>query len=164
MRKEVISISDGTKYHFLTVGPIVFDVCSHPLYLTTPISYVAQGAVRECTCECGNQVLYSENALVSGRVKSCGCLRKARNEKAHQEKLVRDSFKLVKKEILLAIQQAQQELRVIQASVGSAQRNKDMDAVAMKLRKLFALKGYANRKDTPRDTVAHKLREIKDER
>jgi hypothetical protein len=109
-------------------------------------------------------VLYSENALVSGRVKSCGCLRRAQNDRAHLEKVSREQFRFTKKEITLAIQKAQFELRALRTRPESRDRNNRMAFLGGQLRKLFALKGYANRKDVPKDTVARKLREIKDER
>jgi hypothetical protein len=166
MRKEVIRISTGTKYGFLTIGDLVHDVVSHPLYLTTPPSYVHQGALRECQCDCGMIVLYSENALVSGRLKSCGCLRRKRNAKAMQESLDRDQVRANKKEITFRIAQLQHRLRTIQstpASLRNPQVNQEERNIADKLRRFYALKGYANRKDVPNETLAKKVRELANE-
>ena len=48
--------------------------------LTTlePAENIGRYTAWQCRCDCGNEVTVRANHLTAGRVKSCGCLRKAR--------------------------------------------------------------------------------------
>lgn len=90
-------INPGLRIGLLTVGDLVRNVQSHPLFPEIKVSYLRQGRLRECICDCGKEVLYSEAALACGRVKSCGCLRQARWDRKAQDA---SQLNTVKKDIL----------------------------------------------------------------
>lgn len=48
----------------------------------------------ECVCECGNRKFVAQNHLLSGRTKSCGCLRKTRRSRPATLQNKVDDFKL----------------------------------------------------------------------
>lgn len=159
------AIFEGQKVFKLTVGPLVFDVQNHPLYLTTPPSYVQQGQLRECLCECGQYVLYSEAALLAGRIRSCGCLKRKMLEDRCSQREDKDLKSSLRRDIKHLISQAQHRLKTIQAKPSSLRTkslNQEESWLAERLRKLFALKGYANRKVVPLDTLSTKVRELKE--
>jgi hypothetical protein len=59
----------------LTVVQKVENIYHHPLRQETPKTYINQGQIWECVCDCGKHVLISEFNLARGRNKSCGCMR-----------------------------------------------------------------------------------------
>lgn len=61
------------------VGP-VDDLSIVPL--TTPRSYLVQGSLWACLCDCGEVAYYPENVLKRQMVKSCGCIRYAGLQRA----------------------------------------------------------------------------------
>jgi hypothetical protein len=163
---ETKLIFQGRKCGILTVGDLVFDVASHPQYLTTPRSYISHGRLRECLCACGQTVLYSENALTIGGVKSCGCLRLKKRAADHDRKAKADKVKGLKQEINLLIKQAQSRLRISQTKPshlrGLATRKQE-EQLGAQLRKLFQLKGYAGRAICLVDTLANEVLQAREE-
>lgn len=45
----------------------------------TPFSYIAQGSLWECKCDCGTICYISEYQLERQKVKSCGCIGRSRH-------------------------------------------------------------------------------------
>lgn len=149
MRKGSIPVFEGQKFGIIRVGPLVEWVFDHALYSETPLSYLKHGRLRECTCECGKTRLYSENVLSSGQLKSCGCLRLKRQERAMEDRAEREKAKSHLRDIRHRISQAQSRLRFLQskpAHMRTVDENLEIVALGPELRKLFAMKGHASRK------------------
>ena len=45
-----------------------------------------------CSCTCGNETVVSRNALVSGKTKSCGCIRKEKNKERFFKDITNQKF------------------------------------------------------------------------
>jgi hypothetical protein len=148
--KHKVIIYEGQKFGILSVGPLVRWAREHPLFDLTPSSYIIHGRLRECYCDCGEMKLYSECALQTNSIKSCGCLKRKRNMESAEEKLKREEKKARKREINHRIRQTQAKLKVYQQlPVPLRDQPKyvqEMDLLAAELRKLFSMKAYANRK------------------
>src|SRR5678809_600452 len=93
MRNGSVTVTEGQKFGLITVGMLVYNVQDHALFLTTPYSYLQHGRLRECQCDCGEIILYSENVLSSGQIKSCGCLRQKKREELHLQREAREQRK-----------------------------------------------------------------------
>lgn len=108
-------IVEGGKIGRLSIGPIVYDIRNHPLFVETNISYIRQGRLRECYCDCGSVKLIAERILETGRVLSCGCFKR---EKSAQ-KVLRDQAEVdsaeARKRLTREIRSAQYSLRWHQA-------------------------------------------------
>lgn len=150
MRIESIPIDEGQKFGILTVGPLVRGVQDHPLFITTPQSYLQHGRLRECVCDCGVIILYSENVLSSGQIRSCGCIRRKRREEAHLQKESREKHKAHIRDIAYKIKVAQSRLKFLQNRpahmVNTPANNLEIDALGLELRKLFGAKSAATRR------------------
>jgi hypothetical protein len=88
----------GQKIGRLFVGELVANVREHPAFHDTKSSYIKQGRLTECTCDCGKIVLYSWQALKTGRLMSCGCLRQEYKQKAWEKKQARTLLEMSIKE------------------------------------------------------------------
>lgn len=138
------------KFGLITVGELVFNVQQHPLYLTTAQSYLQHGRLRECMCDCGEMVLYSENVLSSGQIKSCGCARLKYREKLSEERESREEKRKRLRQIRCDLANAQARLRVLQQKPIHLRQTKEVseeiDQVAGEIRKLIAMRTHATRK------------------
>jgi len=143
----------GYQIGLLTLVELVRNLQGHKLYATTPVSYMKQGRVWECKCQCGNSVLYSENALTSGRLKSCGCVKKGKSQKAFDLREEATQRKVKARTIRLRIFELQQKLKSIQSLPGYLRNipeyNLEVQAISDELRSLFAQKGYVNLRIKP---------------
>jgi len=150
MQKKKLFISDGMRVGILTVGELVYNVQEHPLFYLTKQSYLQHGRLRECRCDCGQTVLYSENALQSGTLKSCGCLREKRRSEAFQNRISNEKKRIHRMEITQRIRAAQLRLKTLQSAPehlrNTPENNMAISQLATELRKLFAMKGRVNRK------------------
>jgi len=116
LRNERLSISSGTKIGRLTIGDLVRWVTEHPLYEATPVSYLRQGRLWECLCECGETKLISEAHLSTGRIKSCGCLRRERKELGLRKRLNKVEQKIRSQQLTKEIIVEQFKLKQLQIS------------------------------------------------
>lgn len=151
-RNDKLFITDGTVIGRLTVGDLIRDVSSHPLYPETAQSYLKQGRLREVHCECGTVRLVAESILATGRLQSCGCLRTEIRNAARQQGIDNLKKKAEKSQCTWDIQIAQAELKRLQAVPAQNRDEKAIDEIASKLRKLFAKKALLNRKESHKDT------------
>jgi hypothetical protein len=135
----------GLKFGRLLVGDLVRNVRDHELYDTTRASYISQGRLYECWCDCGQRVLLSENAIRGGRVQSCGCLRAEKRQKAYEEKLARAQRLADKRELTHKIRMAQDRLRLLKMAPVMTRNEKAIDEQALEVRKLRAMKASATR-------------------
>ncbi len=120
----------------------MYGVRQHPLYEATKRSYVLHGRLRECQCDCGTLILYSELALRSGNVKSCGCLRKLLLEQAYQQRLNGEGIKAKLKILGCKIRQAKRDLAIhlsMPVHMRDTPENKiKLDLIAATLRNFLA--------------------------
>jgi hypothetical protein len=139
-------IAEGTVVGRLTVGPLVYDVRNHPLLDSTRCSYISQGRLHECTCICGNVILLSENILRAKRVQSCGCLKQEMAQKAYEERVKLADRVKHKKEINYKLSNALDFLKVHLRAPVEIRNEKLIEELGAEIRKLRAMKAYANRK------------------
>lgn len=60
------------------------------------LSYTKQGkSYWKCICDCGNEKIVRSNDLISGKVKSCGCLKKEKMREEHLQNLTGKKFGLL---------------------------------------------------------------------
>lgn len=157
-QKQKVFITDGTVVGRLTVGDLVRDISTHPLYELTPISYLRQGRLREVHCECGEVRLVAESILSTGRLQSCGCLRTELRMAARERGVANLQKKAEKARVRLDIQILQAQLRLELAKDVRTRDEKKVDRLASELRKLFARKGVLGRKETHKETWANVTR------
>lgn len=90
----------------------------------------------ECKCDCGTTLYVANCSLVSGRTKSCGCLRKeataARSKLTDEEKAERAGRKSLVKELKTA-RKAEEKLARIRKSKVEAEERKAIRDAARKL-------------------------------
>jgi hypothetical protein len=148
MRSQTIPVIEGSKSGMVVIGPLIYDVSNHEFYLTTPASYLRHGRLRECYCDCGNTVLYSENVLSSGQVKSCGCLRKTLRLQAHALREQKETLLAEKMRINTELKIKQAELRRILSSPNRTNKESQLreTQVAAEIRNLITAKGHVTRK------------------
>jgi len=150
-RRQRILIKFELKIGRLTIGELVQYAVEHPLFIVTRLSYIQQGRLYECECDCGQQVLISENSLATGFVKSCGCLLREKREQAHNKTLVKEEIKRQKRELNYKIKEAQIKLKTLLMQPIHIRQSKESNLAvtetAAELRKLFALKGHVTRKE-----------------
>lgn len=153
MRDSDVFVYPGQRIGQLVVVDLVRHVQTHPLYLTTPISYLRQGRLYECLCDCGQAVLYSESVLAPGTLKSCGCLRQAKARKRLEARQDKEKRLAHKKEIRSRIKDLQKQLKALKTSPDhirlSQETNLEMTRIGSELRKLYAHIGHVNRKANP---------------
>ena len=116
MRNSLASVETGQRVGLLTVGDLVLNVQNHPLFIETQASYLKHGRLRECRCDCSNLVLYSENILRAGHVKSCGCLRLKRQMNAARKRESTVNKKIHMREINTKIANLQSRLKCLKAA------------------------------------------------
>ncbi len=163
--KQKILIIDGAIVGKLTVGDLIRDLRNHPLFDETPKSYLHQGRLRECHCECGIIRLLPEAILASGRLQSCGCYRYEVRMKAQKDKIDRLKRKAEKQYLVSQIKYEQARLRHLQVVRVPMRDEKAITECGAILRSLFARKNQLNRKEThkevwdntTRHTMIHKL-------
>ena len=150
MKKPKLLVVEGKKTGQILIGSLVRDVQNHDLYLLTPQSYLQHGRLRECYCDCGQVVLYSEYILSSGEIKSCGCLRKRKQESAFVIRVEREKLKAERKSLDQQIRAKQHELKILHSAPQHIRLTKESgakeEAIAADLRKLFAMKAHATRR------------------
>lgn len=159
-RDSKLFIIDGLKIGRVTVGDLVRDVRNHPLYIQTPQSYLHQGRLREVYCDCGEVRLISESILATGRIQSCGCLRKELIDQARLEKLAKSEKQHLKKQLIAQIKYEQHKLKVLQAVRVPLRDEKAIDEAAKTLRSLFARKSALSRKESYKDTYEKTTKKI----
>lgn len=148
MRNGSVSVQTGDRFGRIVVGELVRNVQEHPLFIETRISYLRHGRLRECKCDCGTLILYSENVLSSGQIKSCGCLKMIKSEKAHRNRLSQAEKKIHQREINTRIANFQSRLKVLKSTpsyLHTPTHNKEMQDIAAQLRSLFVSKGHATK-------------------
>ncbi len=111
MAERLEFVDTGTVIGRLTVGELVRNVQEHPLFLETAVSYLKQGRLREVLCSCGVIRLISESILYTGRIQSCGCLRREIRANATEGKFRRLTIQQEKKILTGQIQLDQLKLR-----------------------------------------------------
>jgi hypothetical protein len=150
MRKGSISVDDGQRIGRLLVGDLVRNVQSHPLFIETRASYLKHGRLRECQCDCGNQVLYSENVLSSGQIKSCGCLKRLKQDAASRKRESVVNKKNFMKILNTKIENFQRRLKFLKTTPVHLRNTQDINLeiqyISTELRKLFGMKGHAIQK------------------
>lgn len=156
-KKEKIFVSEGTLIGRITVGELVRNVQTHPLYVETPVSYLQQGRLREVYCSCGQVRLVSESILATGRVQSCGCLRQEIRQAASQGKLERLKKKAAKRANNDAIRYEQEQLRILQRAPIHIRDEKAIEECGKRLRSLFARKALLNRKESHKEAFRNSL-------
>lgn len=110
-RSNRIFVAEGSLVGRLSVGPLVYNVREHPLYTETPISYIKQGRLHECTCSCGQVKLIAERVLETGRVQSCGCLKLERSRMAEIRKQTSSLTAEARKQLTQEIKSEQKRLK-----------------------------------------------------
>lgn len=138
-------ISPGSKIGILEVGDLVRDVKNHPLYPDTPLSYISHWRLFECHCQCGTVRLYSENVLVNGHVKSCGCIRAKLRQEAYVKKQKKAEKAQHKREIKFRLACARDKLALLMLAPHGIRNQDKIDETAAEIRKLQAMKAFANR-------------------
>jgi hypothetical protein len=151
-RNDKLFILEGLEIGRLTVGDLVTDVRNHPLYPETAQSYLKQGRLREVHCKCGSVRLIAESILSTGRVQSCGCLRREMRAAAREEGIKNLRKKADKAQCTFDIQIAQAELRAELAKDVRTRDEKKVDEIAARIRRLFSKKAQLSRKESQRDT------------
>ncbi len=145
-RNDKLMITEGMTIGRLTVYGLVRNIQEHPLYVETPLSYLRQGRLRECVCDCGFIKLICESALSTGRIMSCGCLKAEIRAKSALEAVTRLEKKALRSQINNAIKIEQVRLKSLQMVNVHYRDEKAIDACGTRLRSLFAQKAIANRK------------------
>lgn len=144
-KREKIHVQPNLKIGILTVGDLVSNVKSHPLYDQTPPSYLAQWRLYECYCECGNVKLISENALQKGEIKSCGCVRLKKRQEAWEKRQQARDKKNKKSEIKYQLATARDKLALLQMAPIHQRNQPVIEETAGLVRKLQAMLGHLNR-------------------
>lgn len=72
---RVINPVPGMRYFQLVFGEKTTASDPRVTACHTPVSYLAQGSLRECFCDCGALAFVSDYVLRKGNVKSCGHVR-----------------------------------------------------------------------------------------
>jgi hypothetical protein len=163
-RNEKIFITDGTEIGRLAVGELVRDVRNHPLTNDTSASYVRQGRLRECHCSCGVDRLIPESALATGRIQSCGCLRREMLDKARLDNLANVERRHLKSQIIAQIRYEQKRLKILQAVHVPLRNEKAIQEAMSSLRSLLARKGALSRKESYRETWQKTTKKIMDDK
>lgn len=146
MSKYKHNIETGMRLGRLFIGDLVRHVQEHPLYLETPVSYLQQGRLRECICDCSNMRLIAEAILATGRVKSCGCLRQEIRAKASQKKVGRLEVKAAKANLLHRIKIEQAKLQALKMQPVYTRDEEAILECAARIRQLFSQQGILTRK------------------
>ncbi len=133
--KTRINITEGCSVGRLSVGQLVFNIRYHPLFEETPISYIRQGRLRECTCACGKVKLISEKSLESGRVLSCGCLKREKSIIAAQNRLKHVNNSEEKKRIVQEIRSEQARLAYYR--IQNPRDEQKIDLILARIRELM---------------------------
>lgn len=137
--KNTFFVVQDAKYEKLTVlGPVV-DIFNHPLREETPRSYISQGRLWECQCECGKKLLVSEFSLSRGRNKSCGCLRYTQGPNWEKKQKALD-LKLKRMEIQAIIKRLSYELSQHKATPAQFRNDARMQECGKELRAAIAKK------------------------
>lgn len=135
---EKILVHPGVKIGRLTVGELVPGVKTHPCYETTPISYLRQGRLRECVCDCGEVRLVSETHLATGKIKSCGCLKKERKALSERQQISKLELKLQNDRIMGQLRMEQGRLKGYQNALVKDERK--IAECAARIRELISQK------------------------
>lgn len=155
MRNRSNFVEEGQKLGILTVGQLVYDVQSHPLFISTPKSYLQHGRLRECLCECGVVKLFSENVIATGQLRSCGCRRQRTREIAHTERAGRLAKKAKLRDLVNQIKTTQEQIHLLQTKPGhlrgTPEHTRELRELGDKLRSLNAKKAYYSRKISPQE-------------
>jgi hypothetical protein len=138
--KVVFFVVESAKYHKLTVVAQIYDIRNHPLYEQTPQSYIQQGRLWECKCECGVSFLVSEHSLSRGKHKSCGCMRYGKRPYDIERKRLSNEYKIRKMEIDSRIKVLRFELATLKTENSLIRDEKRIDLVAADLRSAYARK------------------------
>lgn len=141
-------ISTGMRLGLLQIGDLVLNVQEHPLFSETPISYLQQGKLRACACDCGRVRLFAESILAANRLRSCGCVRAKIRQGAAEGKLDRMTRAVRKQQVTQALQLEQQKLRILQMAP-IPRDEKSILECAMKIRSLYAQRRNLTRNKTP---------------
>lgn len=146
MQNQRLFITEGTQIGRLTVGPYVQWLQNHPLFLTTPKSYLKQGKLREVKCACGQSRLIAESILSTGRIQSCGCLRAELREQAAGLREEYFRLKQQQKQLTFEIKEAQRKLKTLQNTPVPFRNEKEIEECGAKIRQLFQASGEVDRK------------------
>lgn len=138
MSKPKLIINTGLRIGRLCVGDLVRFVQTHPLFLETPTSYLQQGRLRECACDCGQVRLFAESILATGRIQSCGCLRQEIRAAAAEGKLKRLQVKGAQTSNTVQIQIEQQRLKGLKMIQVPFRDEFAIEECSKRLRQLYA--------------------------
>lgn len=116
MAERLDNIELGMTIGRIVVGELVRNVQEHSLFLETPTSYLKQGRLREILCACGTIRLVAESILLTGRIQSCGCLRREIRAGSTEKKIARMSRMKEKKNLTAEIQIDQLRLKQLKAA------------------------------------------------
>lgn len=156
-RNEKINVVSGIRIGRLTIGELAHWVKEHPAYELTPISYLRQGRLRECFCDCGEIRLISETHLATGRIKSCGCLRRERKELGLKKKVSKIEMEMEQARLTGQLRMEQAKLAQQRAALV-----KDEDRIAehvTRIREILQQKtNLANRISSTRRRAKQRLR------
>lgn len=128
----------GFKLGKLTIGEMVFDPINHELYSSTKLSYLQQGRLRECHCDCGTTKLISESALSTSRVKSCGCLRKEMIGKSQDKKILNMELHEAKRSVIAETKILQAKLARLRCVPVQIRDDSEINKIGAEIRSLFA--------------------------
>lgn len=145
MSKERINVFSGVKIGILSVGELVTDIKNHPLYYDTRASYLTHWRVRECLCDCGVVKLYSENALSSGHIQSCGCLRMRMRQESWERKQAKALKKEKRKDLKHRISMLTDKISLLQLAPTHLRNHLKIDQLAKEKRSLQASLAYLSR-------------------
>ena len=144
MLKPKLEIFSGLRIDRLTIGELVRHVQTHPLFIETPVSYLQQGRLREAVCDCGKVRLIAESILASGRLKSCGCLRKEIRQRTAQKKLNKTQRQGQRKIVAQQLKMEQAQLAVLKSA--SHRDDQAIEESGEKIRELIKLHATLARK------------------
>lgn len=113
MRNYKEKFNIGDRVGQLTIGEMISRPQDHPSFDSTPRSYLRHGRLRECHCECGKVVLYSEAALRSPTLRSCGCLKIVSEEERYHRKQDQANYQSKIASIDHEIDQARRALKLV---------------------------------------------------
>lgn len=134
--KEIIEA--GRRLGRLVVVELVKRASSHDLFEETSLGYLRQGRLWEIQCDCGTRRLISESALSTGRIKSCGCLRRQIRENSNYARVRKLTLSAAKANNARQIRIEQARLRALKFAPASRENNEAIRLCAEKIRGLFA--------------------------
>lgn len=144
--KEKLKVDAGVRIGRLLIGELVRFVQDHELFYLTPTSYLQQGRLRECVCDCGQRRLISESILATGRLQSCGCLRAEIRSSASMSKVKRLQDKAEQTNLQLQIQIEQAKMRALTMTPVPYRDEKECQKTIEILRQLYLQKGALTRR------------------